>query len=140
MDFASIATALTGLKNAMDVVTRISRSDLSLERSELKARLVDVVEELSEARLVLMETQQHIRDRDAEIERLRAAFKLKDEVVRHMDAYFSKSADGKPTGDPYCMYCFERDGLLYHLTEDMRFHHRTCPNCKHFVDSRRSYI
>jgi hypothetical protein len=140
MELTTISAALSGLKRATEMVSALTRGDVTLEKAELKVKLADVLGELAEARTALVEAHEALEANEKEMQRLLGAVRLKDQVVRYGDAYFSKASNGSPTGDPYCTFCFESDGRLLHLTDRDRNHTRVCPGCKHEVDKRRSYL
>jgi hypothetical protein len=140
MEPTSVAAALSGLKRASDIVTALVRGDVTLEKAELKLRLADVLGDLAEARVALAQTREELEENEKELERLREAVRLKEEVVRLGDAYYRKDSNGLPSGDPYCSYCIESDGRLFHLADRGIHHTRICHHCKNEVDKKRSYL
>lgn len=130
-DIASITAAIGGLKAATEVAKFLRNTDQAFKAADLKLRIADLVDGLATAKLSIVEIQDVLAERDAEIKRLTAALKVRDEVVRFRDAYYVKAADGKATGDPYCSFCFEAKAALVHLNQNPKDRSQSmCPNCK----------
>ncbi len=142
MEMTSITAAIASVKKATDIVAALSRRDVTLEKAELKLRLAEVVGDLAEARLSLVQASEALNDKEEEIQRLAEALRIKDSVIRHGDAYYSIDAGGAPTGEPYCLHCWESAKRLCHLIMDplRQSPVRICPQCQTRVDGRRSYL
>jgi hypothetical protein len=136
----SLVAALSGLKRASEVVAALIRGDVTLEKAELKVKLADVLGELADARTAVIQAREELKDNEREMDRLRDAVRLREEVVRTGDAYFRKDASGSPSGAPFCSYCIEKDGRFFHLTDHAANRTRVCPHCKNAVEMRRSFL
>lgn len=120
IDPQAIVAALAAGKNAIDSTLSLLRSDVTLEKSELKLRLAGAVEELAKAKVALTDAGDAIRERDDEILRLRNALSARSgpsapNMVKGGDAYFDFSVASGWSGDPCCMRCWERDREKVHL-------------------------
>lgn len=130
-DITSITAAISGLKAATEVAKFLRDTEQAFKAADLKLRIAELVDGLATAKLSLAEIQDALAERDAEIKRLTGALKLKGEVVRHHDSYYNKTAEGKPTGDPYCSFCFEAKALLVHINQNPKERSQSiCPGCK----------
>lgn len=130
-DISAIAAALSGLKSATEVAKFLRDADVAIKTADLKLKVVELVDGLATAKLSIAEIQDVIAAKDAEIKRLSDALKLREEVVRYHDSYYRKSAHGKPSGDPYCSYCYESRNQLVHLNQNPKDRSQSiCPNCK----------
>lgn len=131
-DFATISTVLTSIKTATDIVKVLRETDASLEKAELKMRLADLVSTLADAKIQLSDVQTALQDKEKRIRELEEAFELKDQLVRRSDAYYRQGPDGKATGVPYCLRCWEVDHKCRQLVSVSGDHRRSvCPACQH---------
>ena len=130
-DIASITAAVSGLKTATEVVRYLRDSEQAFKTADLKLRIADLVDALANAKLALSDIQELLINKDTEIKRLTEALNQKGEVVRYGDAYYSKSEDDKPMGDPFCSHCFESKHQLIHINQNPKDRQQsTCPSCK----------
>lgn len=130
-DLASITGAIAALRTATDVARVLRDLDSTVQTADLKLKVAELTDALASAKLAVVEVQQTLAEKDREIERLSDALRIKDEVVRHQDAYYAKNAEQKATGDPYCSFCFEMRHTLVHINQNPRDRSQSvCPNCK----------
>ena len=74
--------------------------------------------------------QDVIEEKDAELIRMHEAIVYRGNLKRRGDGYY-KTLDGRPFGQPYCSYCWEKDSQLFHLHNKILSRDtRTCPHCK----------
>lgn len=136
-DLATIGAALSSLKTATDIVKFLRESDLSLERAELKLKLADLLSSLADAKIELIEVQEALAEKDKKIAELEHAFHNKDSLVRQYDAYYAVDKNGKPTGVPYCLRCWENDHRQRQLVHDSKeYRIRVCTSCGHRYEGR----
>ncbi len=131
-DIATIGAVLNSLKTAADIAKFLRETDLSMERAELKLKLADLVGALAEAKMELAEVQDALSTRDKRIAELEEAFQVKDSMVRYRDGYYHTDENGKPTGRPYCLRCWENDHKKRQLVHDAKeYRLRICVTCGH---------
>jgi len=130
-DIALITTILTSLKGAIDIAKLLQESDLSLEKAELKLKLAEIMSAVAEAKIQLAEVQDILIQKDKRIGELEEAFESKDMLIRSGDAFYATDANGKPTGNAYCLRCWEVDHRKRQLVLDSenRFS-SVCTTCK----------
>ena len=87
----------------------------TLDKSELRVRIVGLSDSLIEAKMSLMQLQKHIEQRDHRIQELEDAMTFKEKLVRKGELYFANT-DGTIEDDPYCPHCWEKDHFAIHLT------------------------
>jgi DNA-directed RNA polymerase subunit M/transcription elongation factor TFIIS len=136
-DIATIGAALSSLKTATDIVKFLRETDVTLEKAELKMKLADLMGSLADTKIELIEVQETLADKDKKINELEEAFNDKDSVVRQYDAYYKSDANGKPTGVPLCLRCWEsehKQRQLVHSVKEYRF--RVCTSCGHQYEGR----
>ncbi|GLQ87859.1 hypothetical protein [Dyella flagellata] len=125
------AAATASLKTAMDIGKAMLDAKGAYEQADLRLKIAELMGELATARGTLADAEDAARQRDAEIKRLNEALQIKSIIVKDGDAYFDIDADGKPTGEAYCMRCWQADHRLFHLSYPRRMDHPTvCPQCK----------
>jgi len=128
-DAGIIAAFFSSLKTATEIAGLLRKADLSMEKADLKLQIADLVSALAEAKMQASEIQEVIKYKDEEIQQLKQALELKAHVIKQYDAYYEKSEDGQPTGDPYCMNCWETEHKLIHLFTAINLGNM-CPHCK----------
>ena len=80
---ASISAARRGLRAATDIARHLRDTEAAFKTADLKLRIADLVDALANAKLSLAEVQEELVEKDAEIQRLEEALKLKAEVARY---------------------------------------------------------
>jgi hypothetical protein len=115
-------------------VKEIRTIDSQLDKADLKLKIADLTEALSEAKLGIVDVADQIQKKDEEIARLNAllVFKADNLVSKGAFRYFADS-DGKASGVPICPVC-ERKGLFLKLAQDRSKGAGSatyvCPSCK----------
>jgi hypothetical protein len=137
VDLSIISGVLSSLKTATDIAKFLRESDLSLEKAELKLKLADLIGSLADAKIQTVEIQEDLQNKDKRIAELEEAFGTKDDLVRHLDAYYTVNEAGKPVGIPYCLKCWESDHKKHQLvfspgTEKLK----VCTICGHQYRAR----
>lgn len=129
-DFASIAQALSSVKQATEIVKILRSADTAYEKAELKLKIAELAEALANARLGILEAQ-------SEIEELRQRLAKTEqkpllEPIKREGGYFFKKGDTEI--GPFCPRCFEADGKQMPLTaftgEFRAFGKFNCPQCR----------
>lgn len=133
----SIGTAIGSVKMATEIARGLVTASGSVEKAELKLKIAEIANALAEARLALVDVQETLASKDARIAELEAAFAAKDKLVRQHDAYYRINEEGNPTGDPYCLRCWEVEHHQRHLVHSALDHRgRICPVCKTHYEGR----
>jgi hypothetical protein len=136
-DFGAIASALSGIKTALDIAKGIREANAQLETADFKLRLADMMGALADARISIADVQQQLSEKDAMIEELQTAVANSETVVKRYDAYYSVDEAGNPKGDPFCLKCWEHDHKLHHLAYK-RGMGSVCHVCKAVYDAHRA--
>jgi hypothetical protein len=156
MDTASVTAAITSarfIKDFLEVVIgyKIENESNAKINEALKQAgavydtLYTLREELFRLQTENQELQQKLRTQEFEknqrIEELEEALRSKDSLIKVDDAYYVAGPGGHPSGEPYCMHCWEVTHKKYHLkyTRLIRIEKNICPNCdcKYEVDKTR---
>ena len=127
-DIAMIGAALTSLKTATEIVKALRDVDVSLEKAEIKLKVIDLADALVEARTKVVEVQEVIQEKDKRIAELEHALELKAKLTRVEEAYYVINESGTPEGAPYCSHCWEIHHVGVHLHHNVKddWH---CPKC-----------
>jgi hypothetical protein len=128
MDFMTIIATAT---KSLEMVKALKDIDKQIGEAELKAKAAELLSNLADLKIALDEAKEEAAAKDGEIVRLKNAFQLRTEGVRHYNFLYDKSSDGKPQGQPYCTRCEQIDGVMIKVTYDdgMRGN-AICPQCK----------
>lgn len=128
-------TAFLGsLKTATDLVKTLNEASSSMEHSSLKLQIAELMGAIADMKMAAVDLRDQVSEKEKEIERLTKALKIKDDVIRYCDAYYTKGNEGKPQGDPYCARCWEHAGELYHLTLTAVGRNHECQVCSSIFD------
>ncbi|MAE20891.1 MAG: hypothetical protein CMK92_00510 [Pseudomonas sp.] len=126
----TVAAVLDRLEGAQTVAKAIRQSGYLLEKHDLKRLLAEMTAAVSEAKMELSMLQGAVDEKDAELIRMHEAQIYRGNLRRRGDAYY-KTLEGRPYGQPYCSYCWEKDQALYHLhNRILNRDSRICPHCK----------
>ena len=130
-DIAAIASALTSIKTATDIVKLFRETDITFEKAEQKLKLAELIDALAETKISLSEVQDIVREKDSEITQLRDALETKATVVRFWDGIYFATEAGKPNGDPHCLRCWNEHHKLRELVQAPGEHGiHVCASCK----------
>jgi len=134
--FADIAGIVATLRGATDIAKALATADSAIEKAELKLRLAEIMTKLALAQTDALEIDLQIIHYHDRIKQLEDALRISATVGKDGDAYYELK-DGKPSGSPYCLRCWEIDHKLVHLVIDSG-NKRTCPHCNRSYESRRA--
>jgi len=91
--------------------------------------MADLIGSLADTRSAAADLQDLLQEKQKEIDRLNEALRLKAEVIKSGDAYFLKDTNGKPSGEPFCVHCWDVKKELFHLSHNSGGEW-ICPHCK----------
>jgi hypothetical protein len=102
-DIAAIGEMLSGLRQALEIVKFLTEHS----QEEYGTRLTDLGRLLGAVRGQLFEAQTM-----AEFE---TSLQPTSTLVKFNDAYYEADESNHPTGEAYCMHCWETDVVKHHL-------------------------
>lgn len=76
-DIATISAFLGSIKTATDLAKAIRSADSSLEKAELKLKIAELMESLSDVKIQAVDIKELIQEKDAEIEKLNTLLNAK---------------------------------------------------------------
>lgn len=97
-EMAAFNTILSSLNATVTILKGLVQLDRDYAEAELKAKLVDVLEQTSEARTAILSLQEQVRDLQAKLD-TRASMHY-----RH-PAYWQRR-EGQPDDGPFCAQCW----------------------------------
>jgi hypothetical protein len=122
---------IDSVKEVASLVQKVGDMDLYRKILDLQAEVLQISQSL-------MDRESKARELEAEVGRLRDALELKPKMVRRGEAYYAISADGLPTGDPYCSHCFEVLHQAVHIHQSpVNRASSVCPACKNVYQWQR---
>lgn len=110
---------------------QLNEIDARVDEASFKLKIAEVTAALAEAKLGLVDAQEALRAKDAELSALRDRLKFKAEETTSYKGLTYDAVDGKPVGAPYCPLC-EAQGKFIRLVEYVALpgHPWKCPACK----------
>jgi light-regulated signal transduction histidine kinase (bacteriophytochrome) len=134
---AAISFAKDSLNAAWEIAKALRAAETQIKTAELKLQLAEMMNALAEAKGNLADVHEQLLENAREIDGLNEALRNKDDVGKQSDAYYELDGTSKPTGDPYCMRCWEADHRLHHLAMRRGTGH-VCQVCKAVYDPHRT--
>mgnify|MGYP001398699799 CR=1 FL=1 len=122
--------ALSAVATAVGIAKDLREIDQGLDKAAMKARLADVISNLADVRIALTDAREEMRERDAEVDRLRRAFEFRSSLVEKDGYKFEPFPDGTPKGEPFCPRCEQNLGRFYRLNSIAGYSKYGCPECK----------
>jgi len=123
----AISSIFVSLKAATDIAQLLRKTDLSLEKAELKLKLADLIDALANARIEMATVQGLLLEKDEKIKSLEKAADIKDKMKYEAPYYWFVEGNNK-TG-PYCQQCYDKDKKLIWL-QDHSNGYWECKTCK----------
>jgi hypothetical protein len=115
MDISTIASVLTSIKTATDLVNFLRDSSTSLEKAEINLKLAEIINALADAKINIADIKQILIDKDEQIRKLKGQLEIKDKIVWDDPCYWL--IDGEKKDGPFCQQCYDRDHQLVRLQE-----------------------
>jgi hypothetical protein len=126
-----IPALATSVRQAFDLAKGTKAPIDALNDAEAKFKMAEPYSALADAKVVIADAVDAVAAKDKEIERLKAAFRRRDETIELRGFRYRIGAHGNPIGLPFCPRCLEKDGfpiLLQRSTVAGRA--LQCPECK----------
>jgi len=128
MGWDSINHARGTLAEAHSVHKTLLEDEANLTPKTVHAVALEVSEMLIRARDALSSAYDERAELLNEIRKLSAALEKRADITKHLDAYYLSTGNSTPTGEPYCLRCWEVDWCLVHLTRRSN-DTNCCPHC-----------
>ena len=126
----SIGAALQFIRSATDVAKAVLGAKAALTEAELKMRIAELLEALTNARVSILDAQTEIDGLQQTL--LRRSAEARERLVTRDNVYFFR--DGEGEAGPYCPRCYEAGGMqmpVTRLSKDWApVWKYECPQCK----------
>lgn len=125
-----IAAAIAAVSNGLGIAKTMRSIEKSFDEATYKAKVADVIEALTDAKLGLAEAKEKLAENEKEIARLKANFETRGELVSDRGDYkYFANNEGEPLGYPICPKCEVLNGRIVQLKQDGGLIHGRCPAC-----------
>ena len=102
----------------------------SYDLAHLKAKIAEIYESLSEAKMALVDAKEEIAELEIEIARLKQMVDDRSDLIAGDGGYkYAVGDNSHPLGFPVCPKCDQIDGRLIHLVQDGDVKQAKCPAC-----------
>ncbi|NDV25811.1 hypothetical protein [Desulfovibrio sp. JC010] len=121
----AIASALGGIKSAIDIATKLSEVSDAIKQADLKLQLAELVEKLADAKIQLSKVKIELNDKDEEISDLKQLLKQNAELKFNENyGLYEAEKDGKTVR--YCTKCHAEGKLIPVQETASRFECKRC--------------
>ncbi|MGL0953345.1 hypothetical protein [Vibrio vulnificus] len=131
-DLATIGTALSSIKTAVELAKAVRSSTSALAQAEVNLQLAELISALADARIEISEIQGLLLEKEERIARLQHELDSKGNTVYEKPYYWlvtDKSRDG-----PYCQRCKDVDQLFVRLQSTSAKGRWSCRSCREVFD------
>jgi hypothetical protein len=108
-DSSAIGEMLSGLRQAIEMV-KFLEEHVSCTQKEHQSKFTEVVQLLGSMRGQLFELQTL-----SEVSELEKNLQSTTTLIKLNDAYYEVDENNHPTGEAYCMHCWETNCVKHHL-------------------------
>jgi hypothetical protein len=127
----TIAEGLSAVSTALGIVKTLREIDRGVQEAEFKLKIASVTESLADAKLALVDAQDEVKRREAELDQLRSSLRFREEDTITSGGFLFRKVEGKAVGRAFCSVCID-EGRFLHLNniqtkEGLSFQ---CPRCK----------
>ena len=123
-----LSLLLTQTKTALDIAKFIKSSQDTLDKSEQKLKLAELIEALADIKMETAEIKSMIIDKDEEIIQLKKQLQLKNDLEYEAPYYWMNNGKNDKDG-PFCQKCYDVDKQLIRLQKMGNNDLWSCHNC-----------
>lgn len=121
----TIAEGIAAATFAMNAAKDLIGIDRSISEADFKLKIAVMTESIANVKIAMVELQDELHRSEKEVQRLRAAFKTKEETVKE-NGFHYVSDNGVPVGMPLCPVCIEEGSFQRIAQASSTFF---CPKC-----------
>lgn len=127
----TIPEGISALSTAIGIVKTLRDIDRGVQEADYKLKIASATEALADAKMALVEAQDEIKNKEAELERLRSSLRFRAEETIESGGFTYRKVDGKPVGRAYCPVCLDEGRFqTVHLIFTKNGDSVQCPRCK----------
>ena len=128
---AMISVALSDFKAMRDIISIIKQAKNSYENAELQLEFGKLADLLRKSEERLNNIERTAIEKDKKIVELEGILKHKNNITRHLDAYYEKDTEGNASGNPFCVGCWDIHYKKISLIRSKESaHFQVCSSCK----------
>jgi hypothetical protein len=125
-----IMMGIAAATNAIKIAREIRDVSKDFANADVKAKVVDLVTDLSEAKLALVDAKERIQDLEGTIAELRGKLSFKaDHTIRRSGLTYEVQEDGGVARLPLCPKCEGASNTFMRLVRKQDIRMAMCPNC-----------
>lgn len=125
-----IVSGIAAVTQGLGIAKTLRGIEKNYDEATYRAKVAEVIEALTDAKLALAEAKLIVSEKDREIERLKESFNLRATLVSDCGDYKYIANDlGEPLGFPICPRCEVLDGRIVQLKQDGGLINARCPAC-----------
>lgn len=126
--------------NALGIAKSLRDIDKAYDAAAYRARIADLVDELTNAKLALVDARDELASKDREIAQLKSAANEAKNLVRGDGDYdFFLNEKGERSGFPACPSCLAV-GRVIQMKQNISIDAAKCPSCKEEFRPVTNYI
>ena len=126
-----LSLLLTQTKTAIDIAKFIKNGQDTLNKSEQKLKLAELIESLADIKMETAEIKSIIIEKDEKIYELEKVLSIKENLTYEAPYYWLNNDDDIKEG-PYCQKCYDTDKKLIRL-QALGTGEWTCNTCEKYV-------
>ena len=127
MDIVGSISAVTA---ALGLVKELREIDAQFDKAEMKLKIAELTEALSDAKLGLVDVAQTLREKYEQIDKLKVSIQRREETVERNGYRYRKGDNGDPVGKPFCPVCLEEGNFILTVNSFEDGRPTKCPRCK----------
>ncbi|QSR18985.1 hypothetical protein [Novosphingobium sp. KA1] len=126
-----IASGIAAVTQGLGIAKALRGIEKSYDEATYRAKVAEVIEALTDAKLALAEAKEVMAGKDREISRLKIAFEDNGKLAKGPGDYDYKTDDeGRPIGYPICPKCQPTSGRIVQLKQKIHHYVGQCPVCE----------
>lgn len=129
-----IVSGIAAASQALELVKKLREIDTDMKAAEVKLQMTDLYVKLADVRIALADAQSEIREKDAEIARLKEVNDGKLKTFTHNGYKFGIDETGNPLTRAFCPNCLSSGHQM--LISRGVGGHDICPKCKGTYSAR----
>ena len=114
-----LPAALSSVSTALTIVKQLNDIDKRMDEAGFKLKIAEATSALADAKLGLIDAQNEIRSKDAEIVSLKSLFQRREETVERSGYRYRCDADGNPIGTAFCPICLDDGRFFFTIRSDI---------------------
>ncbi|EGQ7800259.1 hypothetical protein P6A00_003880 [Vibrio parahaemolyticus] len=131
-DLATIGTALSSIKTAVELAKAVRSSTSTLAQAEVNLQLAELISALADARIEVSEVQGLLLEKEERIAQLQHELDNKGNTVYEKPYYWLET--GEERDGPYCQRCKDVDHLFVRLQATSAKGRWSCRSCREVFD------